>query len=399
MPDPQHIVEIHIAHVETTFGKVVGRNAKMENYGLNQREWLVQVMTDGGLTGVTNARPAMNRGTLQELCSTLSQLLGRDIWEFHTSSGERVTGVPPRWETYLLENGYVSYALFDLMGRALGIPAHRLLGERVRDRVEAYDSTLYFQDLVHPAEGADAVAREAREAVAKGWTAVKLKLGRPGRWFEPYAGVARDVEVVNRVREAVGPAIKILVDANNGYEQYPKLLEMFISETAGAEIFWMEEMIPEDIDGYRALRDWRDRHSPHTMLVDGEGDRGRNTIYWQLMEEGLLDAIQPDMLHMGFWPFHRLALDIAESGYETRIAPHNFNAAAIGLRGVIQFGAVTESFVIAEDSTLKFDLYQDPGYRFEGGRYAVPDQPGLGITIDPDLYARRHSSTEVVLRP
>ena len=46
------------------------------------------------------------------------------------------------------------------------------------------------------------------------------------------------------------------------------------------------------------------------MLVDGEGDEGRDTIYWQLMEEGLLDAIQPDMLHIGFWPFHVLARDM-----------------------------------------------------------------------------------------
>ena len=68
----------------------------------------------------------------------------------------------------------------------------------------------------------------------------------------------------------------------------------------------------------------------------------------ELMEEGLLDAIQPDTLHMGLWFYHVLTRDLADSGHATLIAPHNYNAAYLGLRANIQFGAVTERFVIAE---------------------------------------------------
>ena len=132
--------------------------------------------------------------------------------------------------------------------------------------------------------GVGAVAREAKDAVANGWRAMKLKLGRPGRWFEPNAGVARDIEVVHAVREAVGPEIKILVDANNGYDGKLSLLETFVRETGPAKTFWMEEMITENVADYQKLKEWRDRWSPETMIVDGEGHRGRNTIYWQLME-------------------------------------------------------------------------------------------------------------------
>ncbi len=398
MPHEHRISEIRIAPVETTFGRIVGRNSKSENYGLNQREWLVQVTTASGLTGVTNARPAMNRSPLAALHESLKLLMGREVFEFYRLSNGRVTGVNPRWQEYLRLHGFVDFALFDLMGKALEVPAHQLLGDRVRDRIEAYDSSLYFQDLVHPELGAGAVAQEAKEAVERGWRAVKLKLGRPGKWFEPNAGTSRDIDVVNAVREAVGPEVRILVDANNGYDGKLPLLERFVRETAHADVFWMEEMITENVVGYRQLRDWRDRYSPDTMLVDGEGDEGRNTIYWQLMEEGLLDAIQPDMLHLGFWPYHALARDIEDSGYATRIAPHNFNAAAIGLRGVIQFGAVNDRFVIAEDSTLKFDLYRENGYEFKNGAYAVPDAPGLAMDIDMDLYQRRHSRDETLIR-
>ena len=402
MPEKHKISSIHIAPVETYFGapgagRIVGRNSKSENYGYNQREWLMQVKTDSGLTGVTNARPFMNRGKLADLHSLLGQLIGRDVFEFYQLTVSRVTGVNSRWQELLANNGFVDFALFDLMGQALGVPTYALLGDKVRDSVEGYDSSLYFQDLVHPEDGADAVANEAREAVAKGWRAMKLKLGRPGRWFEPNAGVARDVDVVNSVRAAVGPEIKILVDANNGYDDKLDLLEIFVRDTADADVFWMEEMVTENVEDYRKLRDWRDRYSPETMIVDGEGHRGRNIIYWQLMEQGLLDGIQPDMLDMGFWPYHRLAMDIEESGYKTMICPHNYNAAAIGLRGDIQFGAVTERFVIAEDSTLHFDLYQMQGYEFEDGRYRVPDAPGLGIHINEELYSRVYKQHESVV--
>lgn len=395
--EKHRIARIQIAPVETTFGRMVGRNSKSENYGINQREWLVQATTDSGVTGITNARPAMNTGSVVRLAGVLRELLGRDLFEFHRVSGERVTGVTARWSQFLLENGFVSYLLFDLMGKVLDAPAHRLLGDRVRDRIDAYDSTLYFQDLVRPEEGAMAVANDAASAVKNGWTAVKLKLGRPGRWFEPDAGMRRDVEVVMRTREAVADKVKILVDANNGYDGNLALLETFVKETASANVFWMEEMITEDLAGYRQLRAWRDRFSPSTMLVDGEGHQGRNPIYWKLMEERLLDAIQPDMLHMGFWPYWQLAQDIQDSGFETKIAPHNFNAAATGLRGVIQFGAACPTFVIAEDSTLSFDIYRNAG-KFERGSYLVTDAPGLGVEVVQDLYRQRHTATEVVLQ-
>lgn len=402
MPEKHEITHISVTPVETYFGapgegRIVGRNAKSENYGYNQREWLVQISTNSGLKGVTNARPAMNRGSLEQLHATLRHLLGRDVFDFYNVSEGRVTGVSPRWEDLLRENGYIDFAIFDLMGRALDVPAYALLGEKVRDSVEAYDSSLYFQDLVHPELGAKAVALEATSAIEKGWRAVKLKLGRPGRWFEPKTGVARDIEVVNTVREAVGPDIKILVDANNGYDGKLDLLETFVRETADADVFWMEEMVTENVSDYQSLKEWRDRWSPATMIVDGEGHRGRNTIYWELMEAGLLDGIQPDMLDMGFWPYFRLAADIEEAGYSTMICPHNYNAAAIGLRGDIQFGAVTDRFVIAEDSTLDFELYEMDGYKFENGHYAVPDTPGLAVEINDELYTRVYKQHESIV--
>ena len=396
------INKITVTPVETYFGapgkgRIVGRNSKSENYGYNQREWLLQVFTDSGLVGLSNARPAMNRGSLLDLYNDFQDLIGQNLSSFFEVSSGRVTAIKPRWSDLIDRYGFLDVALFDLIGKALGQPASSLLGDKVRDKVEGYDSSLYFQDLVNPAEGANAVAIEAVEAVEKGWRAMKLKLGRPGKWFEPNAGTRRDIEVVESVRAAVGDDIKILVDANNGYDGRLDLLEDFVRGISDLNVMWMEEMITEKISDYQKLKEFRDKYTPKTMIVDGESHKGRQTIYWQLMEKGLLDAIQPDMLHMGFWQFHVLARDIEESGVDTLIAPHNYNAAYLGLRADIHFGAATERFVIAEDSTLDIDLYQGDEYAFEDGKYRVPESPGLAVNIDQELYDRVYRQHETVI--
>jgi L-alanine-DL-glutamate epimerase-like enolase superfamily enzyme len=396
------INKISITPVETFFGspgngRIVGRNSKSENYGYNQREWLLQVFTDSGLVGLSNARPAMNSGRMDDVYNDFQDLIGKKLSEFFSVSSERVTNINPRWSDLIDRYGFLDVALFDLIGRALGQPAYSLLGNKVRDKIEGYDSSLYFQDLVNPAEGANAVAIEAAEAIEKGWRAVKLKLGRPGKWFEPLAGTRRDIEVVESVRATVGDDTKILVDANNGYDGRLDLLEDFVRGISDLNVMWMEEMITENISDYQKLNEFRDKYTPETMIVDGESHKGRQTIYWQLMEQGLLDAIQPDMLHMGFWQFHELARDIEESGVDTLIAPHNYNAAYLGLRADIQFGAATKRFVIAEDSTLDFELYRGDEYVFEEGMYTVPESPGLAVSIDQDLYDRVYKQHETVI--
>ena len=103
------------------------------------------------------------------------------------------------------------------------------------------------------------------------------------------------------------------------------------------------------------------------------------------------------MLHMGFWHYHKLARDIEESGNDTLVAPHNYNAASLGLRADIQFGAATTRFVIAEDSTLDFELYQGPEYVFKDGAYDVPDSPGLAVSIDQELYERVYKKHETAI--
>ena len=165
-----------------------------------------------------------------------------------------------------------SILAFDLLGQEMGVSCVELLGGRVRDRVPAYDTTLFFQDMLNPEKGAGQVAADAAKSHSDGYTGFKIKVGRPGRWMTPEVGVERDAEVVLAVREAVGPDARIMVDANFGYDGRLDLLEDFIRETLPANLFWMEEMVSADLGDYRAMRRVRDRLGSNALLVCGEVD-------------------------------------------------------------------------------------------------------------------------------
>ena len=91
MPElSQHMInKITITPIEGYFGapgkgRIVGRNSKSENYGYNQREWLLQVFTDSGLVGLSNARPAMNRGGILDIYNDFQDLIGQKLSGFFT---------------------------------------------------------------------------------------------------------------------------------------------------------------------------------------------------------------------------------------------------------------------------------------------------------------------------
>ncbi|MDP6073351.1 MAG: enolase C-terminal domain-like protein, partial [SAR202 cluster bacterium] len=176
--------------------------------------------------------------------------LGRRTDEFLEVAEGKVTGVKPSAQSAFKRNGWMSILAFDLLGQEIGVSCIDLLGGRKRDRVDAYDTTLYFQDIPAPDRGAAQVAEEAREAYDAGYRQMKIKVGRGGRWMLPKDGMRRDAEVVLAVRDAVGPDAKIMVDANFGYDGHLDLLEEFVRETLSANVFWFEEMVTADLRAY-----------------------------------------------------------------------------------------------------------------------------------------------------
>ena len=399
----QKIIELSVTPIPVHYRKELGKNAYGENIGSERTEWLVRARTEYGQESLTIANRFMRQfngfdssdGTIRGLLPLLREVfLGQRVDEFLEVSDGRVVGVRDSYKEAFWSHGWMSILAFDLLGQDMGVSCVEMLGGRVRDRVPAYDTTLYFQDLLNPEKGAAQVASEASESRRDGYSEFKIKVGRPGRWMAPQAGMERDAEVVLAVREAVGPDAVIMVDANFGYDGRLDLLEDFVRETLPANVFWMEEMVTADVGDYRVLRRMRDRLGSNALLVCGEVDRDPpGQVFMDLVNNGLIDGYQPDIVSAGFSRWQALEKWLEPTG--VRSIPHNFGTGNFGTRATLVFGAASPTFVTLEDERHHPNVYAADDVSFSDSAYSVPTRPGLGLAIDTDLYQRKYAGHEV----
>ncbi len=173
--------------------------------------------------------------------------------------------------------GVVNLAMWDAWGRHLGKPVWQLLGTHA-ERVPAYGSGGWLS------YSNDELIAEATGYVKRGFTAVKLKVGarEPGR----------DLERIAKVREAVGPHVQVMIDANQGFD-YPAALEL-AKRAQPYGIHWFEEPLPHtDFDGYAALR-----QNAGVALAMGEREYDLVPLR-ELARRNALDLWQPDILRLG----------------------------------------------------------------------------------------------------
>jgi len=397
----QRVTEISVTPIPSYFPHEIGRNAYNWGHGTTGIEWLVRARTEGGLEGLTIANRYMwmlGDGSVAGLVGLLKEVfLGRRVSEFlHVSRG-RVVGPRKEARRAFRDQGWMSILAYDLLGREMGVSCVELLGGRKRDRVDAYDTTLYFDDLRIPEKGARQVAEEAREAFNAGWRQFKIKTGRGGRWMAPEAGMRRDVEVVHAVREAVGPAARVMVDANFGYEGRLDLLETFIRETLPADLFWLEEMVKADVGAYRAIRKAQEKVGSQALLVCGEVDRDPiSYVYRDLAEDGLMDGYQPDIVSHGYSRWQEIERQLEGTG--VRSQPHNFHNGNFGIRAALMFGAASETFLTIEDERSAPNVYRKDAFVFRNGSYTVAEAHGLGLEVDEEVFQHKYSSNEVKIR-
>src|SRR5882762_4218674 len=201
----------------------------------------VRLETGDGLVGWGEAAclggPTWSEESSESVAATIERyiapwLVGREAGEIEPLARElarRVQGNP-------FARAAVEMALWDLNGKALGVPVHRLLGGRVRDRVPLSWSLA----VANP----EAELEEAREKVALGHRIFKIKTAA-----HP---VAHDAERVRRIREAVGPGVALRVDANQGWDRPTALSAIRALEPYGLD--FIEQPLPRwDLDGMAEL--------------------------------------------------------------------------------------------------------------------------------------------------
>jgi L-rhamnonate dehydratase len=340
-----------------------------------QDDLLIRVETDEGITGYgeVDTSPEVGKAVIDAemshgTCYGLREiLLGRDpfdieqLWELMY----RKTNYYGRLGAVMHAMSGVDMALWDIMGKALGKPVHKLLGGSYCSDVRAYASLLMPEQVE---EVYDAV----RRYVAEGFTAIKLGYGPLGQ------DVRRDVELAAAAKEAAGSDVEVMIDIGHGYSLKEAMQAAREFERLG--IFWMEEPLPpEDWDGYRKLCE-----STSLRIAAGEQEAGRWTFRRLIWEAGL-DVLQPDISRVGGLTE---AKRIAYMAHEANrlCVPHAFRtgvlvAACLHLIAAIPNSAFLE-FSVTE-SALRRELLTTP-FKVAGGRVSVPTQPGLGIAINPD---------------
>ncbi|MGD0226674.1 MAG: mandelate racemase/muconate lactonizing enzyme family protein [Terriglobia bacterium] len=340
-----------------------------------QDDLLVRIETDEGIVGYgeVDTSPEVGKAAIDAemshgTCYGLREvLIGMDpfdieqIWELMY----RKTNYYGRLGVVMHAMSGVDMALWDILGKAIGKPVHKLLGGSFCGDVRAYASMLM-------PETAQEVREMAGRYVEQGFTAVKLGYGPLGK------DVRKDVELAAAAKEAAGRDIEVMIDIGHGYTL--KMAMQAAREFESLGIYWMEEPFPpEAIADYQRLCD-----STALRIAAGEQDVGRWT-FRRLIWDAHLDVIQPDISRVGGLSE---AKRIAYMAHEVNrvCVPHAFRtgvlvAACLHLIAAIPNSAFLEFSVT--DSALRRELLVEP-FKVVRGRVTVPTKPGLGIEINPE---------------
>jgi D-galactarolactone cycloisomerase len=335
---------------------------------------VVEIETDQGLIGWGECYgPArINKAVVQEMGVLLvgqdalcTEAIWHDLYARFRDHGQK--------GSILQGLSGIDIALWDLKGKYLGQPVHRLMGGPVRDKVTAYATGLYRRACGEPETY---LAEEAAGYRAQGFDAVKLKVG---------FGIQEDVRVARAVRDAIGPRARLMMDANHAYDTVAAIsLGRRVEEL---DIGWFEEPVPpEDIDGHARVR-----AALSIPIASGECEFTR-LGFRALMERGAIDIAQPDTCAAGGLSECKKIADMSYA-FGVRYMPHVWGtgiatAAALQLLAVLQ--PCTPPSLRPEEPMLEFDRTEHPiraallakPIEHVNGIVSVPPGPGLGIEVD-----------------
>ncbi len=386
------ITRIRLSQLQGHFHKFVAMNAyDKAPKGRTYEHTLIRLETDQGVEGIgagtyANPDPAY--------VESLKTLIGVNPFDLYQMEGGRVVGRAEGYAPLLQKNRHLDGPLFDVIGKLTNRPVWQLIGDSVRDRVPVYDSTIYFSDIWFKDRGISAVTDESREAVASGFNAIKIKLGRGDKWMERKAGNERDIAIVHAVREAIGPNVRFMADPNYGYRNHFDDAWQLISETRADNLYWMEEIIPETTDDYARLRDKMAGAGIKTLLALGEHMRDIHGFEPYLKPKRLIDVLQMDIRQGGF--LDNLAVARMAAQFGAVAVQHNW-ASQIGNIMALHLSKATPNVPMAETDRSKSDVLIADGYRFENSSVTLPEKPGFAIGIDEQVYAHMCKPSEIVI--
>jgi L-alanine-DL-glutamate epimerase-like enolase superfamily enzyme len=348
---------------------------------------LISVTTEDGLTGYGEAKAAVgSAGGCAAIAAYVRQdlrelLVGQDarrislLWErmyngprdHYAVARGRPFPILGRRGLSVAAMGGVDTALWDLLGRRLGVPVVQLLGGAVRERLPAYASG-GWADVA-------GIGAQLRGYCERGFRAVKMRVGVMD------GAVATSVARVRAAREALGPGIGLMCDAHGTYS-VPEARQ-FCRGVADSDVAWFEE--PVGPDDRRAMAEVR--AATDIPIAAGESEFTRFD-FRDLIEARAVDVLQPDMAICGGlsegWKVAQLA-----AAHQLALAPHCWGSALSFMAGLHLAFASPAATVIEFSlgaNPLLHDLVEERIVA-EDGFVAEPTRPGLGVTPRPEFIA------------
>ncbi len=269
----------------------------------------------------------------------------------------------------------IDIALWDILGKATGLPVGRLLGGSYRERVQPYCSLLMEQ----PKEMFDVITTY-RE---RGFTAFKIGWGPFGRAMDHKL----DAAIVRAARDAAGPDAKLMVDAGASDAYWPHGLKWALRTAdmlAEFDVGWFEEALkPDAIDDFCVLR----RASP--VKIAGGEVLTRRQAFLPWLARGAFDVVQPDVTKVGGISEQRRIAWMAQD-FGIQYIGHGWNT-ALGLAADLQLASAIHDSDLVEyigGSPYVDGILKQPFALDADGYLQIPDRPGLGVELDPDKVAR-----------
>lgn len=335
---------------------------------------LVQVFTDEGIYGLGE----MGTGhyipeAAREICKFLTPMLvGQDPFK-NDVLFNKMYKLGANWGRRGIAMGVISgleMALWDIKGKALGVPVHVLLGGKHFDKIRAYASggmEKPIPELIAEVEG----------YIKKGYTAVKIRGGYS-------VGTGRDRQIVSAIRNELGYEFDLMLDVGQGYVPFPWSVSeaiRIVNELEEYKLAFIEEPArTDDINSYAKIT-----AASHTPIAGGEN--GCSIYEFKaLIDNDAVDIIQPDICQAGGIGEVKRIAEYANL-HGKMVAPHVFRsgvslAAHLHLLSTLPNQLFCEHQQIA--NPLLHELLIEP-IKLENGYFVVPDLPGLGVFINDDI--------------
>lgn len=330
------------------------------------RALIVKITTDNGLTGigesVVRSAPKATKYIIEDMLAPL--IVGKNPIHAAGRWWEMFSAMRTRGHTkghFVEAISGVDVAIWDIIGKAFGIPVYQALHGFGRTTLTAYGSSVFCDEI-------DAMVRKAEAFLDLGYNAIKIKLGM---------GLDSDIEAMKAIRSAVGEETRLMVDANSHYDSATAVRLGRRLEPLNIE--WFEEPVPPyDFRGYRQVK-----QGQPLPVAGGEGEF---SLYGfrDLLATEALDIIQPDIGRVGgFTEGMRIAALIQADNL--KMSPHTGMFSALNVVVAMHYAAAAPNFTVFEFMEIDhplMDIFTAPMPRPKNGIIEMPDAPGLGVELD-----------------